>query len=379
MQLAQDERGPPGPRDQRPRKVAFLGGGTGGHLAPGVAVAEELRRRGHDSLFLIAGRPVERALLEPRQLCSRDLFGDCTRPSPLDVGSWFHASRRWQRAVRDYDPDAIVVLGGWVSLPAVLLGFFGRPSVLLEQNARAGKVQRMLGQRRLLGQRVQHTCLTVDGDDMPRGLHSTQVTGNPAPHLAPRTRSEAAATLGLDSTRRTLLLMGGSQGAGDLNALLPQLVDVLARTGDSWQVLNISGGQPVPPTDRTDGQGRVLVVRRQFVADMSAVWGLADVAVCRSGAGTIAELACTGTPSVLVPYPHHADHHQEANGKLLVDVGGACMVSRDDPAGVRTAASLLSDALTRLPEMSAAARRVARPQAASDVADVVLGAAEHRT
>jgi UDP-N-acetylglucosamine--N-acetylmuramyl-(pentapeptide) pyrophosphoryl-undecaprenol N-acetylglucosamine transferase len=359
--------------DERSIRVAFLGGGTGGHLAPGVAVAEELRRRGHESLFLIAGRPVERALLDPRRLSSRDLFGDRTRPSPLNVGSWCHASRLWRSAVREYDPDAIVVLGGWVSLPAVLFGFFGRPSVLLEQNARAGKVQK------LLGQRVEHACLTVDGDDMPRGRRGTHVTGNPAPELPPCTREQAAAALGLDVSRRTLLLMGGSQGAGDLNALLPQLLPVVAASGAPWQVLNITGGQPAPVLERGADAAGVPVVRRHFVADMAAAWRLADIAVCRAGAGTVAELACTGTPSVLVPYPHHADHHQEANGRLLVEVGGALMVGRDDPTGVRTAASLLAQALGRLPAMSTAALRVARPRAAHDVADVVVGAAEEGT
>jgi len=360
------------PPSSRPFKVAFLGGGTGGHLAPGVGVAEELRRRGHESLFLIAGRPVEHALLEPRHLSSVELFGDRTRPSPFDVGSWFSASRRWRRTVREYDPDAIVVLGGWVALPAVLSGFYGRPSVLLEQNARAGKVQR------LLGQRVEHACLAVDGEDMPRGRRSTHVTGNPAPDRPPRTRAQAAAAFGLDAARRTLLLMGGSQGAGDLNALLPALTAELAASGQAWQVLNITGGQPAPPAARDGERADLPVVRRQFVADMAAAWAITDVAVCRSGAGTIAELACTGTPSVLVPYPHHADHHQEANGRQLVEAGGALMVGRDDATGARTAAALLRRALARLPQMSAAALSVARPRAASDVADVVVEAAENR-
>jgi UDP-N-acetylglucosamine--N-acetylmuramyl-(pentapeptide) pyrophosphoryl-undecaprenol N-acetylglucosamine transferase len=224
----------------------------------------------------------------------------------------------------------------------------------------------------MLGQRVGHACLTVDGDDMPRGRLGTHVTGNPAPELRHRTRAEAAALFGLDAGRRTLLLMGGSQGAGDLNALLPPLMDVLARTGAGWQVLNITGGQPAPLTERAD----VPVVRRQFVTEMGAAYDIADLAVCRAGAGTIADLACTGTPSVLVPYPHHADRHQEANGRLLVEVGGALMVGREDPTGAHTAPALVAQALSRLPEMSAAARRVARPEAARDVADVVLGAAE---
>lgn len=347
-------------------RVAFLGGGTGGHLVPGAAVAEELRRRGHDALFLIAGRPVEHQVLEPRQFKSRQLFGVGPRPSPLDVRTWISATMRWRRAVTDYDPAAIVVLGGWVSLPALVTGFFGRPSVLIEQNARPGKVQQLLGRRG-----VEFACLTCEGEDMPRGRRSTRVTGNPAPDLPRRERRQAALDLGLDPDRRTLLLMGGSQGAGDINALLPALVDVLVASGDAWQVLNITGERPCQVTHAP----QVPVHRRRFVQDMAAAYSVTDVAVCRAGGSTVSELACTGTPAVLVPYPHHADHHQEANGARLAALGGAVMVERDDPTGQLTAPTLLAQALPRLAEMSAAALTLSRPAAARDVADVVLEAA----
>ncbi|MHC5209763.1 MAG: UDP-N-acetylglucosamine--N-acetylmuramyl-(pentapeptide) pyrophosphoryl-undecaprenol N-acetylglucosamine transferase [Planctomycetota bacterium] len=346
-------------------KVAFLGGGTGGHLVPGVAVAEELRDRGHEALFLIAGRPVEQAVLEPRHMATRELFGNRPRPSPLDLPSWLGATARWRRAVTEFDPAAIVVLGGWVALPALLTGFFGRPSILIEQNARPGKVQRWLSQRG-----VEHACLTVGGVGMPRGRRSTRVTGNPAPPLPRRERGEATRTLGLDPERRTLLLMGGSQGAGDVNALLPAMMRVLEESGEPWQVLNITGDRPCPAVE----PGEVPVLRRRFVQDMAAVYSASDVAVCRAGGGTVAELACTGLPAVLVPYPHHADHHQEANGQRLVEAGGALMVQRDDPSGCLTAPALLAQALTRLPEMAAAVASVARPDAARDVADIVLTA-----
>jgi len=284
----------------------------------------------------------------------------------VDVGRWAGATLRWRRAVKEFDPHAIVVLGGWVALPAVLTGFFGRPSVLIEQNARPGRVQR------LLDARVGHACLSVGGRAMPKGRRATHVTGNPLPELDPVSREEAARHFGLSPERRTLLLMGGSQGAGDLNALLPDLVEVLGASGQPWQVLNITGEQPCPPPLRQD----VPVVRRRFVNGMSAAYALADVAVCRAGAGSVAELAATGTPAVLVPYPHHADHHQEANGRLLVDVGAALMVGRDDPTGHRSAPGLLRRALPYLQVMSLRARSAARPRAARDVTEVVLRAAQ---
>lgn len=344
-------------------RVAFLGGGTGGHVAPGVAVARELRRAGHETLFLIAGRPVERALLAPHALSCEELFGDRSRPGPFDVLAWARATVRWRAAIRRYDPQSIVVLGGWVSVPAVLTGFFGRHSVLVEQNARPGKVQR------LLARRVEHACLAVDAPDMPRGRLGTHVTGNPVSPLDAVDRRAAARALDLSPERATLLLMGGSQGAADLNALLPAIVDVLLADGRPWQVLHICGEQA---TAAVPTSGDVPVTRRAFVADMASAWCLADVAVCRAGAGTIAELACSGTPSVLVPYPHHADRHQAANAEGLVRAGGAFIVPPDDPSGRRSVPELLGRALTRLPEMGAAARGQARPRAAAEVAAIVL-------
>ncbi len=358
-------------------RVLFLGGGTGGHIVPGIAVAEVLRERGHEPLFAIAGRGVEHTLLDARQLASVPLFrGGGGRPSPLRVDVWAAATNRWRSVVRRFDPEAIVVLGGWVALPAVLTGFFGRPSILLEQNARPGKVQR------LLGRRVEHACLAVEGDDMPRGRRSTQVTGNPVPAFAAVARDEAARRLRLDPARRTCLLMGGSQGAADVNALLPDVLGVLAAEGGAWQVLHISGGrtEPVVPDPAVDVPVvDVPVVEHAFVTDMASAYALADVAVCRAGGVTVSELAGTGTPAVLLPYPYHADRHQEANGRRLVDAGGALMVGRDDPDGRRTAAALLAALVARCEQAAVAVATLARPDAARDVATLVVEAATGAT
>ena len=373
-------------------KVAFVGGGTGGHLAPGIGVAEVLRDEGHESLFLVAGRTVEHAMLEPRGFACRDLFeGDGGRPRLRSVGVWLRATRTLRRELVRFDPDVVVVLGGWVALPTVWSGLGRRPTVLIESNARPGKVQR------LLGRRVDHACLATDGPGMPRGRRSTRVTGVPTPELGARTREGAAQLFGLDPSRRTLLITGGSQGARDLNALVPALRSVLASRAEPWQILHVSGhGDRVDRTSdacREEGAGPgaptaapgsrdaltadVPVVTRPFVSDMAAAWALADVAVCRAGAGTIAELASTSTPALLIPYPHHADRHQAWNGRALVDAGAAVMVEPTDPTGASTAAKLFADILDHLPDMARCAAGVTRPDAARVVAGIV-GAAGGR-
>jgi len=175
-------------------RVAYLGGGTGGHLAPGIGVAEVLNGTPDESLFLVAGRAVERAMLRPRRLPFVELFGDRGRPSPLRFDLWLRATRRLKAALAGFDPDVVVVLGGWVALPALwmngLAGVTQRPTVLVEPNAVAGKVGRWLDRR------VDHTCLAVGGDSMPRGRQSTTVTGVPGPALRAWTREAAGRLTG---------------------------------------------------------------------------------------------------------------------------------------------------------------------------------------
>ncbi|MCB9897082.1 MAG: UDP-N-acetylglucosamine--N-acetylmuramyl-(pentapeptide) pyrophosphoryl-undecaprenol N-acetylglucosamine transferase [Planctomycetes bacterium] len=354
--------------------VAFLGGGTGGHLAPGIGIAEELVDLGHEVLFHVAGRGIERSMLEPRGLRFVNLFGEGGRPSLRRAGMWFEATRRWRASLREFQPDVIVVLGGWVALPAAWSGFGGHPTLLVETNARPGRVQR------LLSRRVDVACLAVDGPRMPRGRRLTEVVGIPAPRIERRGRDEAVRRLGLDPERRCLLVLGGSQGASDLNALVPAVRRVLATRERRWQVLHVTGparlgcrDEPLDPPARD-----VPVHELRFCDDMASAWAAADAAVCRSGAGTVAELALSATPAVLVPYPHHADRHQAANGVLLAERGAAVTVGAQDPTGQQSVPALLAQVLDRLPIMSEAARAAARPDAAARVARLVVALATGR-
>jgi len=144
-------------------------------------------------------------------------------------------------------------------------------------------------------------------------------------------------------------------------------IERLAAAPRKWQVLHITG-----PSDSDEFQpSGVPVARRAFLADMSAAWALADLALCRAGSGTICELSVSATPAVLVPYPHHRDRHQAANAAGLIERGAAYMVAPDDPTGIRTGGELLSRALAGLDTMTAAANQPRPGHAARSVADVV--------
>lgn len=348
-------------------RVALIGGGTGGHLVPGIALVGALGAE-TEACFLVAGSAVERKVLAGVPHALEPLFdGGTGRPPPWRADAWWRAVRRFRAARERFDPAVVVVLGGWVALPAVVAGFGGRPSVLVEQNARAGRVQR------LLSGRVDHACVPVAGPGMPRGRRGTHVTGNPVPPLPLADRASARARLGLDPGRRTVLLMGGSQGARDLNRLLPELGAVLAAQPDPWQVLHLTGRR-----ERVPGPPEVPVVAHSFLSSMADAYAAADLAVSRAGGCTVAELANTGTPSVLVPYPHHADRHQHANARWLVEAGAALVVPDDDPTGRATLGGLVRSALARLPAMARAAAGAGRPDAAERVAAIVRGLAHGR-
>jgi len=350
-------------------RVAYLGGGTGGHLAPGIGVAEALGGGVTDTLFLVAGRGVERAMLQPRQLRFVELFGDRGRPAPWRLDLWARATGRLTRALTDFEPHVLVVLGGWVALPALWLpalpGVRRRPLVLVEPNAVPGKVGRWLDRR------VDFACLARAGDSMPRGREDTTITGIPGPALTDWSRDAAAARFGLQSNRRTLLVTGGSQGARDINRIVPSLIPLLAERDEPWQVLHITG----PGIEAVSSSGAVPVAATAFVDDMSAAWALADLALCRAGSGTCCELVASETPAVLVPYPHHRDRHQEANASGLVARGAALMVGHDDPSGAATTPGLVRRAVETLPAMAAAAHTSSSANPARSVAEVIRRAA----
>jgi UDP-N-acetylglucosamine--N-acetylmuramyl-(pentapeptide) pyrophosphoryl-undecaprenol N-acetylglucosamine transferase len=301
-----------------------------------------------------------------------ELFGDRGRPSPLRFDLWVRATRRLQAALAGFDPDVVVVLGGWVALPALWLhslpGVTRRPTVLVEPNAIPGKVGR------LLNRRVDHTCLALDTRAMPRGRQSTTITGVPGPALSDWSRVAAAASFGLDPELQTLLVTGGSQGARDVNQLVPAAVECLIADPRPWQVLHITGPAHDDPPERFP----VPVARRAFVPDMSAAWALADLALCRAGSGTICELQASGTPALLVPYPHHRDRHQAANAAGLVERGAALMVAADDPTGARTGGELLARALHNLDAMTRIAGSENTGHPARSVAEVIRRASVAR-
>ncbi len=369
-------------------RVLIAGGGTAGHVFPAVAVARELQRLADvEPVFVgVADRLEARLVPEAGfELRTVQAVPVPRRPSPalLRVPSGVRAAvRQCERVIDEIGAAAAATFGGYVSFPASwAAGRRGLPLVVHEQNAVPGLANR-------LGSRwAGHIAVSFPGSaDSFRRKERCAVTGNPVREDMLRLdraarRAEAREAFGLDPDRPTLLVFGGSQGARSLNTAI---VDAHPHWGDAdVQILHAAGASLYTETaaawerTRTEGAGpRVRLV--DFIEDMGDAYAAADVVLCRSGATSIAELTVLGIPAVLVPFPHATGDHQRHNAEALERIGAAVVVADDDLDGARLVAEvlpLLTDP-ARHAEVEASSKAFGRPDAATNVARLVLGEIE---
>jgi len=359
--------------------ILLAGGGTGGHLYPGIAVADALRDRLPDakSLFLCTARDIDRVILEPAGF---EYLPQPIVPPRRSVGGLLKFWRSWRetkdmvrRVLRERRPAAVVGLGGYAAGVAVKLAALRRiPTVLLNPDVIPGKANQYLMRY------AKAVCCQFAAPQHFPAEHrdKLKVTGCPIRrdirHLPPR--EQAASRLELDPMLHTLLITGASQGAVTLNEAMLALAGSITLNG--WQILHLAGrehGEAVRRGYREKGIAARVV---DFTAAMADVWAVTDLALSRAGASSCAELTACGVPSILMPYPFHRDLHQRANAQTLADAGAAILVD-DEKDAARNASklrpileSLLYDA-PRRQAMSDAARKLGRPDAADAVAAVV--------
>lgn len=367
------------------RRVLVAGGGTAGHVFPAVAVARELRRLADvEPVFVGVGDRLEARLVPQAGFRLHEIHAVPIprRPSPrlLRVpGALRAAVRDCERVIDEEGAQAAVTFGGYVSFPVSRAAARrGLPLVVHEQNAVPGLANRVAARW------ATHIAVTFPGSaDRFRRRERCAVTGNPVREdmldldRAER-RAAARAAFGLDRDTPTLLVFGGSQGARSLNRAL---LDAQARWGDAdVQILHAAGRALFAEAAaaweevRTRGVNGPRVRLVDFIEEMGDAYAAADVVVCRSGATSIAELTTLGLPSVLVPYPYATGDHQRHNAEALARIGGAEVITDEELDGgrlVETVAPLLTDP-SRHAEVASAARAFGRPDAAVNVARLVL-------
>jgi UDP-N-acetylglucosamine--N-acetylmuramyl-(pentapeptide) pyrophosphoryl-undecaprenol N-acetylglucosamine transferase len=355
------------------RRILIAGGGTGGHLFPGIAVARELIRRRPETVVTFAGtaRGIESRAV-PREGFALDLLRSAGLKStslqarvrgvsllPLSgLDAWRIISRR--------APDVVVGVGGYSSGPIVLAAAArGIPTLLLEQNAVPGLTNR------LLARVVTSAAVTFEstvGFFGGRGF----VAGNPVRPEFFKTAPER-----VDGPPR-ILIFGGSQGAHAINVAMVAAAPGLAARGLGMEITHQTGERDLELVK--DGYRRAGVAARveAFLFDMAREMMLADLVVCRAGATTIAELTAAGRPAIFVPLPTAADDHQRVNAGVLVAAGAAEVIDQQQLTGELLAsriAALAADNAARQ-AMSAAARRLAHPDAAGAIAERIFELAE---
>lgn len=305
-------------------------GGTGGHLSPGISLAEGLAARGHESVLLVSQKKVDARLLEKYpHLRFERMPGTGFAWHPVKFARCLVSQARalffCLRLVRETKPDGIVGFGGFTSAPAVIAGWLARvPVALHESNRVPGLAIRTLGR---CARRVY----------LPPGIRLSSIRAAATRHVGLPVRREivrhppaaARAALGLDPNLRTLVILGGSQGASSLNDWVRDRLELFAAEG--IQVYCVTG--------LGKGQDRVIElksktgapVRSHFVAfsdRMAELMSAADLVVSRAGAGTLAELIRCETPAILIPYPQAADDHQRANASFFERQGGGIVVAQ---------------------------------------------------
>ncbi|MEM9068323.1 MAG: undecaprenyldiphospho-muramoylpentapeptide beta-N-acetylglucosaminyltransferase [Myxococcota bacterium] len=352
------------------KKIIVAGGGTGGHLFPGIAVVEEMRRRlDVDVLFVGTERGIEARVLPGRG--ERVEFLEVTPLKGRSAGQLMQSLGRLPRAaiqaggvVRAHQADLVLGVGGYASGPVLAAAAaMGTPTAVLEQNAHLGLTNRMLAP--VVG-RGYVTFESTLGRFGKRG----RLVGNPVRReFAEAARRAAIDPVGFEARANTILVMGGSQGAKALNETVPTALAAAHRRG--LHVVHQTGAAMRDEVEARYEELGVSATVVSFIDDMAQAYAAASLVIARAGASTLAELCAVGRPSILVPYPFAADDHQRKNAEALEAKGAAICIPQDE-LRVHDLASTLDTLLgdpNRRRSLADAARREGRPDAAAAIVD----------
>ena len=345
----------------------IMAGGTGGHIFPGLAVAEEARAAGWNVVWMGARGGMEERLvprhgipaawIRARAARGKGLLQKLLLPMNLLFSFWESA-----RHIRTLHPDVVLGLGGYVAFPGgMMASLLGRPLAVHEQNAIAGLTNRVLA--------------TVSDKVMvafPEAIKAAEWTGNPVRGDIARIAAPAERFAGRSGPLR-LLVVGGSLGAQALNEAVPRALALLA---DPPSVVHQSGEKHLDALRASYADAGVKGELVAFIDDMARRYAEADLVICRAGAVTVAELSAAGAASILVPFPHAVDDHQTANARFLAERGAAILLPQRELTPQRLADLIGGLDRMKLLEMAQKARAVGKPEAARTVASRCMALAE---
>ena len=357
-------------------RVAFIGGGSGGHLFPAIAIAQELLSQHPESrfLFLTSHRDIDRQVMDASRLSkiAAQVVPYASLPSKRELWSavmqfpsLWRSLRQARRALITFQPDVVVGLGALASVPGVVAGSrLGLPVILLEQNCMPGKATHVLARR------AQLTVfgLPVRDDRLQHWASSTQTCGTP---VRTEIRKLAEFPFFNNPDRNRILILGGSQGSHSVNEIVVSALREGLQIPPDWDIVHQAGESQVAAIRDQYLHYGITARVEAFLPDMSAELAAASITISRAGAVTIQELACAGVPSILIPLSTAADNHQMINARLLERSGAAFVIDEknfDAVSACVSAMQLLLSEPDHRQRMALAIRSLATPHAANEIA-----------
>jgi UDP-N-acetylglucosamine--N-acetylmuramyl-(pentapeptide) pyrophosphoryl-undecaprenol N-acetylglucosamine transferase len=347
----------------------IMAGGTGGHVFPALAVADHLRALGWRVVWLGARTGME-ATLVPKHgyemawvrfsgLRGKGLAAKLLLPLNLLVAFW-----QSLRALRTHRPDVVLGMGGYITFPGgMMAALLGRPLAIHEQNSIAGLANRVLAGV------ADHVLVAF-----PNALRNATFIGNPVRATIARIAPPAARFAGRTGPLR-VLVVGGSLGAAALNDIVPKAMAQLPADVRPI-VTHQSGAKHVDELRANYARAGVAASAVAFIDDMAQAYADADLAICRAGATTVAELAAAGVASILVPFPFAVDDHQTTNARYLADAGAGVLVQQRDLTPETLAEIVRGLSREQLLEMAVKARAFGKPEATRAVAEACMELAQ---
>jgi UDP-N-acetylglucosamine--N-acetylmuramyl-(pentapeptide) pyrophosphoryl-undecaprenol N-acetylglucosamine transferase len=354
-------------------RVAIACGGTGGHLFPGLAVAQELKKRRCSVTLLVSTKEVDQTALEGLtgfEVLALPAVGLSGRRLLCFAGGFCRAYSAASKEFRSRPPQAVLAMGGFTSgAPVLAARRLGAQTFLHDSNTIPGRANRWLSWV------VQQAFVAFPGAVGHLHTRRVTVTGTPVrPEFVPVDPVPCRAALGLDPSRPVVLTMGGSQGASGLNRLVLQTLLLASRLGPELQWLHLTGTAEFTTVSQTYRELGLHAAVFPFLRDMSLALGAASVAVSRAGGSSLAELAAMRLPAILVPFPNATDDHQWHNAEAFREAGAARLLAQKDATSEALAGlvlELVRDQAVRA-SMRSALGQWHRPQAAEQIAQNIV-------
>ncbi|HCD33020.1 MAG TPA: hypothetical protein DER01_11480 [Phycisphaerales bacterium] len=308
--------------------ILFAGGGSGGHIFPSIAVAQRVSELDSQAAihFVVSNRSIDATIMSQHQY---EWSPSPARPlprTPLKVlgfyNAWKKARKQAGKIILDEQVKAVLCAGGFVSGAVAVEARKKRiPVILLNLDATPGIANRWLSKR------VDHVYTVYKQEDWHHAEHIGLPLRRQA--ISPDDKAQARVDMGLDPTRRTLLVVGGSLSAKSINEMMLEMVH-LASTQQvmrQWQILHISGNEDAQRMELAYRKANIQAKVLSFTHEMGLAWRCASAAISRSGAGSVAEVWHNAVPTIFMPYPYHKDQHQVHNAQPLVDAGAALLLT----------------------------------------------------